>query len=149
MKIRTLNPDELDWANTCYEGINFKKSSPQDFVAVAEVNEFKVGLGRIVSINMSAGELGGMHVLPEHQGKAIAGSIVDFLIENSQFSVLYCIPFAHLVHFYQRHGFSEVAVTDHVPENVVVKFNWCKEYYPEPVILMHRPETARQSFETA
>lgn len=137
-KIRKLHADELDWANACYKRIDFKISSEQDFVAVAELNEQKVGLGRLVSIDGNTGELGGMHVFPEYQGRAIAGDLVEFLISCSRFSKLYCIPFSRLVGFYEWYGFSEISTSSEIPTEILQKYNWCNEFYPEPVSLMCR-----------
>jgi predicted N-acetyltransferase YhbS len=138
MQIRLLRPEELGWANERYRQIDFKESSIQDRVAVAEIDRTKVGLGRIVPVDSGVGELGGMHVLPEHQGKSIASAIVHFLTEQKDFASLYCIPFAHLAHFYRRHGFIEMDSMQAIPRLVADKFGWCKQHYPEPVVLMHR-----------
>jgi N-acetylglutamate synthase-like GNAT family acetyltransferase len=138
MEIRLLRPDELAWANDRYRAIDFKESSLQDLVAVAEIDNRKVGLGRIVPVGSGIGELGGMHVLPDYQGKSIAAHIVSFLSGLKDFSSLYCIPFAHLAHFYRRHGFVEIACSGDVPRLVADKFQWCGQHYPEPVVLMHR-----------
>jgi N-acetylglutamate synthase-like GNAT family acetyltransferase len=138
MNLRVLKPDELEWANGCYEKIGFKKSSHEDFIVVAEVNGANVGLGRVVRITESVGELGGIHVLPEHGGGGIAGGVVDFLIKENQFTSLYCIPFMHLQKFYRRHGFEEVLDEERVPKDILEKFDWCKDFYSEPVLLMCR-----------
>jgi predicted N-acetyltransferase YhbS len=138
MNIRILEPGELAWVNECYRKIDFKESPPSDIVAIAEYDGNKAGLGRIVPVARGIGELGGMHVFPDHQGKGIAAHIVGFLIGQQDFSSLYCIPFAHLAHFYRRHGFVDVNCAGEVPPPVAEKYAWCTRHYSHPVVLLHR-----------
>ena len=138
MLIRKIFPQELDWANAQYSTIKFKLSSDADFVALAELDGIRVGLGRLTFVDSTIGELGGMFVLPEYRGRKIAENIVSFLLENSSFSCLYCIPFAHLERFYEQFGFVRVCEPVVAPELVVDKFSWCAEVYESPVVLMKR-----------
>lgn len=90
--VRQLLETELAWANARYEEVQFLPSTAKDFLAVAEVGGEKVGLGRLVAVDDTTGELGGMYVLPAY----------------SPYQQLFCIPFAHLESFYAGFGFSPV-----------------------------------------
>jgi N-acetylglutamate synthase-like GNAT family acetyltransferase len=138
MKIRKLHASELSWANERYAEINFVPSSESDFIAVAELNGIKAGLGRVTAVNDGIGELGGMVVLPEFRGQAIAAKIVEFLLSNCGISSLYCIPFSHLQKFYRRFGFLPVDQTISVPMVVAEKYTWCHRTYDTPVALLYR-----------
>lgn len=138
MTIRKLLFSELGWANERYSEIDFVHSGPRDFIAVAEMDGNKVGLGRVVPVTQTVGELGGMYVLPEFRGQSIAAQLVHFLISYSGFPTLFCIPFAHLEHFYAQHGFMPVTESTVVPPAVESKYKWCQEHYDNPVCLMYQ-----------
>jgi GNAT superfamily N-acetyltransferase len=136
-KIRPLSRLELAWANERYAEIDFAPSKESDFVAVAEVDGAKAGLGRLVPMGPGIAELGGMYVLPAYRGKSIARAIVEYLLAHaSRCERLYCIPFAHLERFYTSCGFAPVGPGDAVPEAVRGKLDWCHTRYPEPVRLL-------------
>ena len=138
MHIRKLHASELTWANERYSEINFIQSSESDYIAIAEVNGVKAGLGRVSTVDDNNGELGGMYVLPEFRGRAVAGRIVEFLLLNCGHSSLYCIPFSHLENFYTQFGFLPADQTLAVPDAVADKFHWCQKTYDSPVTLLHR-----------
>ncbi|PRC92486.1 GNAT family N-acetyltransferase [Solimicrobium silvestre] len=140
MLVRKIFPEELAWANEQYSEINFKLSTESDLIAIAEINGVKAGLGRLCAVDNKAGELGGMFVLPDFRGHAIAANIVDFLLKNSNYSTLYCLAFAHLEVFYKRFGFLPVDETKSVPKEVTDKFLWCRDTYDSSVLLMCREE---------
>ena len=136
--VRELSEPELEWANACYAAIDFVPSSPHDFIAIAEVDGEKAGLGRIVPIEPDVGELGGMFVFPHYRGQAVARSIVDFLMKRSTRSRLYCIPFKHLEPFYRSCGFAPAPDRDVFPAAVAAKLAWCERQYPDPVCVLCR-----------
>ena len=138
MIVRALLSSELDWANERYSEIDFVRSDPSNFVAIAESDGIKAGLGRVVPITSKIGELGGMYVLPDFRGQSIAAQLVQYLIANSGFSTLFCIPFAHLASFYAQHGFIPVSESTMVPAELESKFRWCQQHYPNPVRLMYQ-----------
>ncbi len=138
VNVRRLLVAELAWANACYADADFVPSSPQDLLAVVEVNGNKAGLGRVVPVAADIGELGGMYVLPAFRGQSLAGKLVDFLIAEAEQTTLFCIPFAYLEAFYRSHGFVERPVTLPVPEAVAAKFAWCQSHYQTPVRLLVR-----------
>lgn len=140
VSVRRLLEPELAWANERYEEVHFLLSSANDFLAVAEVDGEKVGLGRLVPVNATTGELGGMYVLPAFRGRKIAGAIVSYLLLHSPYRQLFCIPFAHLDGFYAGFGFHPVPAETAVPCAVVEKVNWCTKEYPASVHLLMRVE---------
>ena len=142
--IRTLSEPELAWANDRYGEIHFMPSQPQDFIAVAEVNNVKVGLGRLVPVDSITGELGGIYVLPAFRGRKIASAIVTYLLQHSPYQQLFCIPFAHLEGFYQGFGFKPITPETTVPSIVTEKINWCTKEYPASVNLLLRAYEVRQ-----
>jgi len=105
---------------------------------VAEIDGVKVGLGRITQVENDAGELGGIFVLPEFRGRAVAAHLVEFLLKNNEYSTLFCIPFTHLEMFYRRFGFLSVDSTKPIPKKIAQKMNWCANTYESPVVLLSR-----------
>lgn len=136
--VRLLRPDELEWANARYAEIDFLPSGAADLVAVAEVDGERAGLGRVVPVSPTAGELGGMYVFPPCRGRGVAQALVAFLLAQAPRERLYCIPFAHLGTFYGSFGFEPVAPGEALPAAVAEKFAWCQSHYPEPVLLLAR-----------
>lgn len=136
--IRKLSNSELDWANQRYAELGFLSSKAADYIAVAEVDGVKVGLGRLVAVDALTGELGGMYVAPAFRGAKIAEKIVAFLLQQSLYQHLFCIPFSRVANIYTRFGFQEVPKDIVVPALVANKVAWCKNEYPEPVSLLLR-----------
>ena len=136
--VRRLLESELAWANGRYEEVRFPPSPPQDFIAAAEVDNVKAGLGRLVPIDAGCGELGGIFVLPAFRGGGVANAVVSFLLENSRYRTLFCIPYAKLDAFYRGFGFRSVAAGTAVPDVVSEKLNWCAKQYSDPVCLLVR-----------
>ena len=138
LHIRAHEPAELPWINQRYAEVDFQPSSPEDFIALAEVDGQRAALGRVVPVDASAGELGGMYVLPAFRGQSLADAIIRFLIANAGRADLYCIPFSTVAHLYARHGFEPLVDVERAPDPVRRKFQWCRSHYPDPVQLMLR-----------
>lgn len=136
--VRALQDTELAWANDCYARVQFQPSGIDDFIAVAEVDGVKTGLGRLVRLDEATAELGGIYVLPAFRGRHLARRIVDFLLRESPYRRLYCIPFAHLIDFYRGFGFEPVAADAEIPCAVAEKLNWCSAQYRASVGLLLR-----------
>jgi N-acetylglutamate synthase-like GNAT family acetyltransferase len=134
--LRSALSSELAWINERYRAIDFLESGASDFIAVAEIDGKVAGLGRIVPIERRVGELGGMVVFDEFRGAGVAKKIIGFLAETKDFDQLYCLPFSKLEALYASFGFRRVADLSGVPAQALKKYNWCVEYYPEPVLLM-------------
>src|SRR5947209_18424783 len=107
LHVRRAHPDETPWINRQSAEIGFLPSDPsRELIAIAEWQDARAGLGRVVSFGDSA-ELGGMYVLEPFRGRGAAEAIVRFLLEHRDPTrTLYCLPFAHLEGFYRKLGFS-------------------------------------------
>jgi N-acetylglutamate synthase-like GNAT family acetyltransferase len=140
IQIRTAQNSEIDWINQCYDQVEFVHSIfEKEIIAIAEVDGQKAGLGRLVSVGKDSYELGGMLVFEPFRGKGIAGEIVKFLLGQAPLNCkIYCIPFQHLVPFYEKHGFAPCSEIDQVPEEIVKKFYWCGGKYSNPTSLLKK-----------
>ncbi len=135
MIISSLSPEDLYWVNDIYVGIQFKLSHERDFHVSATVEGKLAGIGRLVYIDEKNGELGGIYVLPEFRGKKIAQEIVRRLLSESNYPVLWCIPFEPLEKFYRRFGFRNV-MKETIPPAIQEKLDWCEGRYPDKAILL-------------
>lgn len=138
LEVRAAKIAEIEWINQRYDEAEFVHSVfEKEVIAIAEVDGQKAGVGRLVSVNKGNLELGGMYVFESFRGKGIAGKIIEFLLRHvdSQ-STVYCIPFQHLVPFYERYGFRLCSDYTNVPEEVLKKFQWCQERYANPTSLL-------------
>ena len=138
VSVRTLQAAELAWANARYAEVHFQPSPAQDLVALALVDGERAGLGRLVPLGEGAGELGGIYVLPGHRGKQVARAVVTYLLAQSPYPTLYCLPFAHLDGFYRGFGFAPSDGVAAVPRQVADKLAWCATQYADPVSLLVR-----------
>ena len=139
VRVRQARPEEIGWINQRYDEVGFRHSDlARECVAIGEVDSVRAGLGRLVRINPTTAELGGMFVLTEFRGQGVAYTIVQFLMYRSgAYSTIYCLPFAHLSDFYQRFGFVPCHEPSSVPEEVRSKHAWCNTdaHCPYPTLL--------------
>ncbi len=135
MIISPLTPEDLRWINDIYLGIQFKLSNPTDFHVSATIDGKLAGIGRLVNVDGKNGELGGIYVLPEFRGKKVAEEIVRRLVSESEFPVLWCIPFEPLEKFYRKFGFRNV-INEMIPSAIQEKVDWCEGRYPDKAILL-------------
>lgn len=137
LSIRPALKDEIDWINHCYDDIHFVRSQfDREFIAVAEINGEKAGLGRLVNIDSKTQELGGMYVFDEFRQRGLARQIIQFLINNAKDKTVYCIPFTHLLKLYQDFGFKPCEDLKNVPQEVLDKFKGCQDCYKHHVALL-------------
>ena len=136
--VRVAKPDEIVWINARYDLIGFKQSNyDNEFIAIAEMNGHKVGVGRLQEVEVSIAELGGIFVHDEYRGLGLASKIVEFLVANSKaYSTVFCLPFEHLSGFYKKYGFKEVGLEYAVPAQVYKKHSWCNQAYDSRVLLL-------------
>lgn len=140
--VRKILGSELGWANARYAEIGFVAAAETDLVVIAELDGVRAGLGRLVPVAADMAELGGIYVLPQFRGKAVARAIVTWLLNHSPYDRLFCIPFAHLEHFYAGFGFAPVSPDAAVPPAVTGKRHWCEQRYPDGVKLLVREARA-------
>ncbi len=105
ISLRFANTADLKAINERYAEIDFVPSHAGELIVLASIDEKIIGQGRVVGIDANSGELGGIYVFPGNEGLGIARKVVDFLIKNSDFSMLYCLPFAELEGFLLLYGF--------------------------------------------
>ncbi len=125
--LRPATADQMEWINAKYEAINFAPSNyANEWIVIAEVQGKKAGLGRLVKIDATNIELGGIYVSPEFRGQGIAEKIVATLLQKNPFSqsTIWCLPFNHLQNFYLKFGFAKNTHQE-VPTKVLEKLNWC------------------------
>lgn len=139
IKIRKVKKEEIDWVNKEYEKVAFKPSNfKTETIAIAELNNQRIGVGRLVKISAGNYELGGMLVFERFRGQGIARRIVNFLKQQApKEAVIYCLPFKHLDHFYKSCGFREVPTKDKVPDAIEKKWNWGNQFYEYEVSLLY------------
>lgn len=138
LSIHIATAADLGAINTRYAAIGFRLSHTGELNVVATLDGEVAGQGRVVPIDGSNGELGGIHVLPAFAGRGIARQIVDYLIRQTPLPHLYCLPFSDLAGFYGSMGFVPVANQATVPPGIMQKFEWCKTSYDKPVSLLER-----------
>ena len=136
--IRRLSRTDLPWVNARYADIAFAPSRDADLLVSADMDGKSIGLGRLVPLEDGSAEMGGIHVLPEFRGRAIASRIVEHLVELSPYPRLFCIPFTPLEKFYRRFGFDTPRPGLSLPKEVRDKLAWCEGRYPDPVCLLVR-----------
>jgi GNAT superfamily N-acetyltransferase len=133
--IRRASPSELEWVNDRYREVDFVPSSTGDVIAIAEVDGNRAGIARVVPLDDGRGELGGMYVFEPFRGRGVAQELIRFLIAATN-GTLYCLPFASLHALYASFGFTTVAASSSVPEEITKKHRWCNEHYTEAVLLL-------------
>lgn len=135
--VRLAQENDIDWVNQKYDEVKFQHSSTDDIIAIAELNDIAVGIGRLVPVDGTNYELGGMYVFEGYRNQKIATHIINFLLDRApKKSTIFCIPFEHLSHFYQKFGFIKVNDFSIVPIKVASKYEWCKQTYHNPVDLL-------------
>ena len=138
ISLRFATSADLKAINKRYAEVDFVPSHENELIVLASIGNKTVGQGRVVSIDSNSGELGGIYVFPNNEGLGIARKVVNFLIKNSKYSVLYCLPFAELESFYGSMGFTPVKDIAQVPQAVIKKYEWCNSNYDKPVLLLER-----------
>jgi N-acetylglutamate synthase-like GNAT family acetyltransferase len=137
---------DLAAINARYADIGFVPSHSGELIVVATLDGVTVGQGRVVPLDASSGELGGIYVLPGYEGRGAARRIVEFLIRHSNLQVLYCLPFGELEGFYSSMGFAAVKKPGDVPEKVFQKHQWCNATYHKAVLLLERVGCGTSAF---
>lgn len=138
LNIRLAQKQELEWINEKYDEVGFPHSNFEtDFVAIAELDGQRVGLGRLIRIDELNAEMGGMYVFEEFRKQGIAEAIINFLLIKSHiFKFVYCLPFADLKNYYKKFGFQELDDEINIPEKIASKFQWCKDTIDREVIIL-------------
>jgi GNAT superfamily N-acetyltransferase len=123
--------------NAIYAALGFMPWDPkQDQLIVAVAGDRLVGCGRLQRY-ANAVELGGMYVHPNFRGQGIARQILKSLVDLLGGETCYCIPFDHLIPFYEQFGFVP-GPRENLPQAVAEKVAYFRDVYMHPTILMVR-----------
>lgn len=136
--LRVATIHDMGWVNEKYQEIGFQLSHLEnETIVVAEVGSEIAGLGRIVNIDDSSQELGGIHVFEKFQKQGVAGEIVRFLLTKRDYKKqIYCLPFEEVLKIYTRVGFQPVLDHSSVSKKVYDKYLWCLDTYPSKTLLL-------------
>lgn len=134
MNLRVATPGEAQWVNERYAEVQFLPSDlARETVIIAEIDGVPAGLGRLVPVDDTSCELGGMLVFESFRGRGVAKAMIDELLRHANGRAVYCIPFADLEPLYASAGFVQ---TDTAPPAVREKFVWCQRTYDRSVLLL-------------
>ncbi len=138
IQLRIANRDDLSWVNDKYRELQFMPSVYEnEFIAIAESMNQLVGVGRLISVAPDVFELGGIYVVDRYREMGFAKKIADFLLRRLKpFHIVYCIPFAHLLNFYQKLGFSPCDDQDQIPDEIRQRHKVCLDTYKHDVLLL-------------
>lgn len=141
LQLRKAGPADMEWINARYQEVDFVPSDlNREIVVVAEWNGVHAGLGRLVQLDEFNQELGGIVVFPEFRKHGIAKKIVEYLVQQVEPGQrVFCIPFCHLTSLYEQFGFTQRVHMDTVPPQLIKKYEWCKQNYGQPTILLVLP----------
>jgi len=137
---RKAEINEIEWINSQYKNVEFVESNfNNEYIVIAEVDNIKAGIGRLVVIDENNIELGGIYVFQEFRKIGVAGNIVDTLCNDNPFSekTIWCLPFENLKKFYSDFGFANSNISK-APKEVTKKYEWCKKVYDKKVLLLSK-----------
>lgn len=138
--IRKADNSEINWINSKYQEVDFKPSNfDNEYIVIAEYDNKKAGLGRLVKIDDENLELGGIYVFKDFRKLGIADKIVSALCHQHQLpqKTIWCLPFEHLQEFYEKFGFIPAEKsTISIPKDIAKKHQWCNTNYDKNVLLL-------------
>lgn len=139
-KVRKAQFDDIKWVNEMYDKVQFPHSNfESEFIAIAEIAQQKIGVGRIINVNNKSAEMGGMYVFEAFRSFGISTKIIEFLLENNKnYENIFCLPFEKLKDYYGKFGFELLHENDYikVPDKILKKYQWCNETFEEKVLLL-------------
>ncbi|GAB4190295.1 MAG: GNAT family N-acetyltransferase [Simkaniaceae bacterium] len=138
VQIRIANREDLDWINSKYYELQFSPSVYEnEFIAIAEWENETIGVGRLICLGNNSFELGGIYVADQFREQGVAKKIAFFLLQRvKEFHTVYCLPFSHLMDFYQKLGFELCREDEEVPEEIRIRHKSCQDTYQHRVLLM-------------
>jgi hypothetical protein len=145
IEIRQATREELSCVNDRYSDVGFVHSDyDNELIALALVDGVKTGIGRLVSLDSSNLELGGIYVPHEFKGDHIATAIARYLVEHIEPKKnAWCITFVDLIPIYKKYGFEVCTDLKNAPEQMLDKLLFCKQEYEKDVSLLVRKEQKR------
>lgn len=138
IQVQLAKHSDIDWINNKYKEIGFVPcNSSKDLITIATINGEQAGLGRLVHIDGQHTELGGIYVFETFRNQGAAHAIVSFLLSHeTDYQIIYCLPFEHLIRFYESFGFKQCNDHDFIPEDIKNKHRWCNQTYPYQTLLL-------------
>lgn len=128
--------DDEPWVNARYAEIDFKTSDfARDLVLIAEIDGTPAGLGRLVPLDESSCELGGMLVFESFRGRGVFRALIHDLLRLAGDREVYCVPFADLEAMYTAFGFARCEAA---PPAIREKVEWCGRTYVRGVVVMKK-----------
>ena len=105
--IRFINEDEICTVERFYQARNYGggRVDPKDRILATWDGEEIVGVVRI-SYEHGFACLRGMQVHPGYQRNGLGTKILYYLMPTLDLDRCYCLPYSHLVRFYQQVGFN-------------------------------------------
>lgn len=136
--LRPANESDRPTLNAIYASLGFMPWDPQrEQLLVAEHDKRVVGCGRLHRYDDGSVELGGMYVHPDFRSHGIARSILQSLVVLLGDQTCYCIPFVHLVPFYEEYGFKRCDPSP-LPASIQDKVAYFRDVYMHPTTLLVR-----------
>ena len=122
-----LSGTELERANVIYDELAFARSREgADRTFGLEASGRLVALGRIQD-QQGALELGGFWVAETARGRGLARRMVDHVLAQlAPGELAWCIPFEHLISFYEGFGMLPARPED-APPGIQAKLGFCRE----------------------
>lgn len=141
IKIRLASIQEIDWINKKYDEIGFLHPEfGHEKIAIAEMENQKVGLGRMVSLDKKNLELAGIYVFEPFRKRGVGKKIIEFLMDfREENQNVYCIPFSKLTGFYECFGFAICKPNKQIPKAILDKCKWCEKSHQAlvEVLVLH------------
>ncbi|MFN2637468.1 MAG: GNAT family N-acetyltransferase, partial [Gemmatimonadaceae bacterium] len=117
-KVRVAQPDEHEQLAELYLRWDYRGGiDDADIVYVAEQGDRPVGLVRR-TFECGVTMLRGMHVDPAHHSQGVGSQLLHALVADLTGQECFCMPFTHLIAFYERGAFA-VIDEDAAPEFLV------------------------------
>jgi predicted N-acetyltransferase YhbS len=106
--IRKAATEDLEQARDFYLATGYSSQlNPSDVIFFAEEDVHLVGIVRLCNEG-GVTVLRGMRVVPARQRCGIGTELLLATVRQLQNASCYCVPYSHLIAFYERGGFGEV-----------------------------------------
>jgi predicted GNAT family N-acyltransferase len=124
LSVRDATAAERAFADARYREIQFSPTQASHRQLVAALDGALVGLGRLVPIAPGVVELSGIWTSDAVRGRGVARAMVaELLVRSAGDPEVWCVPFSHLVGFYESFGFA--AVPRPWPASIIAKVEAC------------------------
>jgi predicted N-acetyltransferase YhbS len=112
VSVRLGTPDDLPHVDELYREWGYRSAAePSDTLIVAEHDHRIVGVVRL-TVEFGHRMLRGMRVQPAYQRTGVGSRMLTLAAKHIGARECFGIPYAHLLPFYARIGFAEIAPAD-------------------------------------